>query len=385
VLVHPALAEAIVAVSESGFWGCAYDLQWRMVAETAEQSATNSGTRLSGSFVYGPDLDVESPTGGSLELHRAALRHTGEWVMADLGVDRAELREIVHPILRDVVDDLAPCGSVATTWATPSVYFGDTIGVGTVAFRVRDDYDHVVGTLEFSKPGVGMNTIGMLTAAGDLHHFQQMHQLARADRRPAAVLFADLEGSAQLSRRMPTSAYFTLVRRMTRAADKCVIDAGGLVGRHIGDGVAAFFVAETAQSESAAAHACIAAARALQAAMLRIAEKHELPVEDVTIRAGLHWGATLYIGSIITRGRTEVTALGDEVNEAARIEACAIGGRLLASKGLIERLATTDAKRLGIDPNRIAYTQLCDLDTATEKARRDAPAVPVYNLAEGTP
>jgi len=48
-------------------------------------------------------------------------------------------------------------------------------------------------------------------------------------------------------------------------------------------------------------------------------------------------------GSIITAGRTEVTALGDEVNEAARIEACAVGGRLLASKLLLEQLDSSDA------------------------------------------
>lgn len=226
-----------------------------------------------------------------------------------------------------------------------------------------------------------MNTIGMLTAYGDMEHLQRMRALAEASRRPAAVLFADLEGSAQLSKRMPTAAYFTLVRRMTRAADQCVIDHGGLVGRHIGDGVAAFFVAEIAGSESAAARACISAARSLQASMLEIAERHELPAADVTVRAGLHWGTTLHIGSIITPGRSEVTALGDEVNEAARIEACASGGRLLASKDLIERLDAADATNLDIDPTRVTYTQLGELDTATDKARRDAPAIPVHDLA----
>jgi hypothetical protein len=43
---------------------------------------------------------------------------------------------------------------------------------------------------------------------------------------------------------------------LARAADQCVIDAGGLVGRPVGDGVVAFFLAETAGSESAAARAC---------------------------------------------------------------------------------------------------------------------------------
>ena len=54
-------------------------------------------------------------------------------------------------------------------------------------------------------------------------------------------------------------------------------------------------------------------------------------------------------------GRSEVTALGDEVNEAARIEACAAGGRALASKSLIERLDSGDAMALGLDSDGITY------------------------------
>ncbi len=73
----------------------------------------------------------------------------------------------------------------------------------------------------------------------------------------------------------------------------------------------------------------------------------------------------------------EVTALGDEVNEGARIEACATGGRALASKPLLERLDAEDAVALDLDPDHITYTPLADLATATEKARRDAPAIAV--------
>lgn len=104
-------------------------------------------------------------------------------------------------------------------------------------------------------------------------------------------------------------------------------------------------------------------------------------VSIYTVRAGLHWGATLYIGSIVTAGRTEVTALGDEVNDAARIEACAAGGRIFVSKDLIERLDPDHAATLGIDPNHLSYTQLADLDTASDKARRDAPTIPVHDIS----
>ena len=111
-----------------------------------------------------------------------------------------------------------------------------------------------------------------------------------------------------------------------------------------------------------------------------VALRSELAADDLVMRFGLHWGSTLYIGNISTTARAEVTALGDEVNEAARIEACATGGRVLASKHLIERLEPYDAAALGIDPDHVIYTQLADLDTATDKARRDAPAIAVSEL-----
>ena len=98
------------------------------------------------------------------------------------------------------------------------------------------------------------------------------------------------------------------------------------------------------------------------------------------MRFGLHWGSTLYVGQITTRGRTEVTALGDEVNEGARIEACATGGRALASKALVERLDPDDAAALDLNPDRVTYIALADLPTATEKARRDAPAIAVCEV-----
>ena len=39
-----------------------------------------------------------------------------------------------------------------------------------------------------------------------------------------------------------------------------------------------------------------------------------------------------------------------------------------------------DAADLGLDPDRATYTPLADLATATEKARRDAPAIAVCEV-----
>ena len=55
-------------------------------------------------------------------------------------------------------------------------------------------------------------------------------------------------------------------------------------------------------------------------------------------------------------------------------------GRTLASKALVERLVGPDAAALGIDLDRVIYTMLAELATATDKARRDAPVIAVCDV-----
>ena len=314
------------------------------------------------------------------ELFRSNFASLGAWVLHDTPGGRDELRELVDPALRDMVDELVPADPAATWFAGQGMALDDPVGVPVFGFRIRAPDGRLAGTAVITKPAAGMATLGAMTSMGDAGHFRRMLQVAKAGRRPAAVLFADLESSSPLARRLSTASYFALGRRLVRASDRCIIEAGGLPGRHVGDGVVAFFLAETAGSESAAARACISAARALREAVRDVAARSDLGADDLVMRFGLHWGSTLYIGSITTGGRSEVTALGDEVNEAARIEACAGGGRALASKNLVERLEPADAAALGLDPDHITYSALGDLATATDKARRDAPAIAVCDV-----
>jgi hypothetical protein len=44
------------------------------------------------------------------------------------------------------------------------------------------------------------------------------------------------------------------------------------------------------------------------------------------------------------------------------------------------RLGAEDAATLDLDPDQITYTPLADLPSATEKARRDAPAIAVCEV-----
>ena len=83
---------------------------------------------------------------------------------------------------------------------------------------------------------------------------------------------------------------------------------------------------------------------------------------------------------LVPGGRLDVTALGDEVNEAARIQETAASGETLASKQLIEQLTEEDAAGLGLDLEKLSYRPLAEIDRAPEKAVRDAGGLAVTSL-----
>ena len=248
------------------------------------------------------------------------------------------------------------------------------LDIPATGVRIHAADGRLAGTAIFYKPAAGMATLATMAAQGDL----ATSPGCRPSRMPPGGRRRSCSPTSKARRpsprRLSTASYFTLGRRFVRAADRCVVEAGGLVGRHVGDGIVAFFLAETSGSESAAARACIAAARELRIAMADVATRSGLEAADAVLRFGLHWGSTLYVGQIVSLGRSEVTALGDEVNEAARIEACAAGGRALASKSLIERLDSGDAMALGLRLARLA--DVLRPPTSRRRPRRPAATPP---------
>ncbi len=379
-----------MALNGAGYWAELVDREFRH-AFTTDELRLSWGEPLGlstvplGAFYFGEEASAVrlAAAGGpnTIESQRTQFAAIGGWALTDVPGGRDALSEMVASELRELVDGLAPLSAPAVSFVQTSTGFGrSTLEVWATGVRIRAADGRLAGTAVLYKPAVGMATLGAVAVKGDLEHFARMLGVSQPARRPAAILFADLEASSSLARRLSTAGYFAVGRRFVGAADRCIVDRGGLVGRHVGDGVGAFFLAETAGSESAAARACIAAARDLRRAMAGVAARSELEHDDAVLRFGLHWGATAYVGWITTTGRSEVTALGDEVNEAARIEACASGGRMLASKNLIERLDPHDASALGINPDRVTYTPVADLSTATEKARHDAPAIAVCEV-----
>lgn len=249
------------------------------------------------------------------------------------------------------------------------------------AIRGRDG--RLQGVLCVSQMGVRPTLVSLLSR-GDERMFERMANLQDPRRCQGAVLFADLEGSTRLSRLLPTSAYFSMIRSLATHADAAIADNDGVVGRHAGDGVSAFFlVSEGTDASSIAASAIITARRIQVAANEAIAEAvRDMGVDPSGYRmnVGVHWGASIFMGQLVPGGRLDVTALGDSVNECARIEEAARGGALLASKQLVEQLTPVDAKNVGVDPERLVYRPISELEDVSEKAVRDAGLIAVTRL-----
>jgi class 3 adenylate cyclase len=246
-----------------------------------------------------------------------------------------------------------------------------------LTLRLTDTDGSFLGALRLSWPALSGSVTGLLSR-GDVGMYERMAKKSDPARRPAAVLFVDLEASGEISKALPSTAYFQLIRDLTTVIDDSVTENEGIVGKHAGDGASAFFLAEDFNgSESAAAVAAVRASRAIGD---RVRGMKSATGSPIAVNVGIHWGSMLVIGQVVTSGRLEITALGDEVNETARIEDVAAGGAVLASKHLLERIPEDEAAALDIDGTALVYRTLAQLEGASEKAVRDAGAIPVAEI-----
>jgi class 3 adenylate cyclase len=264
-----------------------------------------------------------------------------------------------------------------TLWWGEVTYLQDGLPPAQTRYLVlalHDPEGKRAGWVILYLPAAPASIVSLITR-GDQGMFARMAELLEPARHETAILFADIQASSALARRLSTQRWFELIRDFSTFADHVVIDNTGIVGRHAGDGVTAFFLAEQLGSRAAACAAALQAGREIVGWRPRGHGDGELH-----INAGVHWGGALYLGQVVTGGRLEVTALGDEVNECARIQQSARDGLLLASKPVVERLDVDDAHALGLDPLTVMYQTVGELPGVSPKAVRDAGGVPVVAL-----
>ena len=384
---HPELRNIAEAIEAVGLSGEICDATWRIVYISSEEARIVGVDPSEVAQYYGKSLirrQLEDPG-----IWNTTDESSADWWRLNVPIMRADLDpaddpdlfEDVFGAMSDVARRVEPVEVVPRAWSSRHAFPDHeglrTAWLGDVTFtdvRIHDAGGKFIGVVRLSRGDLPDHLL-MRLARGDRRAYERMEEVSEPARRPAAILFADLEASGVLSRRLSSRAYFELVRRLTDLIDTEVIEHGGIVGKHAGDGASALFLVEQiGGSESDAAASAIRAGCAVRTRAETLAEG-----VDVRVNVGLHWGATLMVGQVATGGRLEVTALGDAMNEAARIESAASEGSVLASKDLIERLDQAAAADLGLDPDRLAY-RLVEEHVVGDKALRDAGAIPVAAL-----
>jgi class 3 adenylate cyclase len=389
--LDPRLAEIARHLDQSRWGAEIWDSEWRLAHVSLESRS-----------VLGADLSDEDLGVGR---HVLEARYAEPWYRTVDDASRRQLIEVELPYVawdtpggakrvRELFTQVTGLNAPPIEPAEPPPLWSAQITltlagqppfpVQYMAFRIYAIDGTFLGTGYFYGSTLPARLVALVTR-GNEAMFERMAALVEPGRRTAAVLFADLQASGSLSRRLPSAAYFELVQALTTQMDKAVIANRGIVGKHAGDGVTAFFLADEFESPSACAAAAIEAAHQVRLTACRVAEEHAartglFEAPDCAINIGVHWGGTLYMGQVVTGGRLEVTALGDEVNEGARVQQSARDGTILASKALVERLSAEDGHRIGVDPEEVVYRTIAELPGADTKAMRDAGTLPVTEL-----
>jgi adenylate cyclase len=141
-----------------------------------------------------------------------------------------------------------------------------------------------------------------------------------------SMLFADIRGSTALSEQMSAEKFSRLIGRFYSASAKLIVEKDGLLEQLAGDSVAGFWGAGFAGPEYV--QRTIQVAQHLSAHM----EQMEIPVG-----IGVHTGLA-YFGAVGNPGElTNMTAIGEEVNLAARLASRAAAGEVIVSEKALQK------------------------------------------------
>jgi len=138
------------------------------------------------------------------------------------------------------------------------------------------------------------------------------------ERQTVTILFADIRGSTALAERLAPEEIVAVLNAYLRVMARCVLDAGGILDKFLGDGLMAIFGAmgDPARGAPAAARAALDIRARIATLNAERAARGE-PV--VGFGVGMHTGDVV-LGAVGLPERSDYTAIGDTVNTASRME-----------------------------------------------------------------
>jgi adenylate cyclase len=156
---------------------------------------------------------------------------------------------------------------------------------------------------------------------------------------PMSMLFADVRGSTALSEKMSPTEFRQLINRFYTGATRVIIEEDGLVEKLAGDSVAAFWGAGFAGPQYVKRTINVAQK------LMHVMERQEIPVG-----IGVHAGVAYFGAMGAAGGLTEISAIGDEVNLAARLASKAAAGEIIVSE---QALKETDIDGNPLESRRL--------------------------------
>lgn len=169
-----------------------------------------------------------------------------------------------------------------------------------------------------------------------------------------SMLFADVRGSTSLAEGLSASEFSALINRFYSEGSRVLIKHDALIDRLVGDQLIGYFVPGFAGADHSR--------KAIQAAQeLLIQTGHgQMDGPWIPVGIGVHVGSA-FVGSVGSgEGVTDITALGDSVNIAARLASEAQTGELILSEDAVTEAGMED---LGGDVQELS------LKGRTEKVR----------------
>lgn len=170
----------------------------------------------------------------------------------------------------------------------------------------------------------------------------RMTSTADAERRHLTVMFVDVADSMGLSQRLDAENLRDVIRAYQQSASEVIERYDGHVAQYLGDGLLAYFGYPRAHEDDAE-RALRAGLEIVEAITSRNAEFEVKLGLELSVRIGVHTGEAV-VGAVGGTVRRETLALGEATNVAARLQAIAPAGAVVASAAtlrLVEGLFAT--------------------------------------------
>lgn len=154
--------------------------------------------------------------------------------------------------------------------------------------------------------------------------------------RDIAVLFVDIRGFTTLSEALSPEQVVEMLNEYLALTTEAIFANGGTLDKFIGDATMAVFNApvDLPDYEARAVQAALDIVHGAEKVNVKIKEKIG---REVAFGVGVNCGKAV-VGNIGCETRMDYTAIGDTVNTAARLEGKALGGQVVISENLRQRL-----------------------------------------------